>query len=133
MLCVDSGNQSGSSAHARKRSSTSRSYYVLSYTSTNHLKDGRFRRLKVQVNRPDVKLEYRAGYYAGRDFEHMKQADREQQLEDELLAELPQTDVAVYAGTPISARMTRIITWLYRSSYPDRRFRLCWRRIETTR
>jgi VWFA-related protein len=74
-------------------------YYVLGYTSSNHLKDGRFRRLKVQVNRGDVKLEYRSGYYAGRDFEHMKQADREQQLEDELVAELPQTDVAVYAGT----------------------------------
>jgi VWFA-related protein len=74
-------------------------YYVLGYTSSNHLKDGRFRRLKVQVNRGDVKLEYRSGYYPGRDFEHMKQADREQQLEDELVAELPQTDVAVYAGT----------------------------------
>jgi len=74
-------------------------YYVLGYTSANRLKDGHFRRLKVQVNRGDVKLEYRSGYYAGRDFEHMKQADREQQLEDELVAELPQTDVAVYAGT----------------------------------
>jgi hypothetical protein len=29
----------------------------------------------------------------------MKQADREEQLEDELAADLPQTDVAVYAGT----------------------------------
>jgi len=74
-------------------------YYVLGYTSTNHLKDGHFRRLKVQVSRPDVKLEYRSGYYADRDFVHMKQADREQQLEDELVAELPQTDLAVYAGT----------------------------------
>ena len=74
-------------------------YYVLGYTSTNHLKDGRFRRLRVQVNRADVKLEYRSGYYAGRDFEHMQQADREEQLQDELMAELPQTDVAVYAGT----------------------------------
>jgi hypothetical protein len=55
--------------------------------------------LKVQVNRADVKLEYRSGYYADRDFVHMKQADREQQLDDELVAELPQTDLAVYAGT----------------------------------
>ena len=73
-------------------------YYVLGYTSSNHLKDGRYRRLKVQLNRPDVKLEYRAGYYAGRDYLHMKQTDREEQLDDELAAELPQTDVAVYAG-----------------------------------
>ncbi|MGB7434464.1 MAG: VWA domain-containing protein [Candidatus Acidiferrum sp.] len=73
-------------------------YYVLGYTSTNHLKDGRYRRLKVQVNRPDIKLEYRAGYYADRDYQHMKSTDRETQLEDELAAELPETDVPVYAG-----------------------------------
>jgi len=73
-------------------------YYVLGYTSTNHVKDGRYRRLKVQVNHPDAKLEYRAGYYADRDYQHMKSSDREAQLEDELAAELPETDVAVYAG-----------------------------------
>ncbi|HTC42295.1 MAG TPA: hypothetical protein VK703_12015, partial [Candidatus Acidoferrales bacterium] len=73
-------------------------YYVLGYTSSNHLKDGRYRRLRVQVNRPDVKLEYRAGYYADRDYQHMRSTDREQQLEDELSADLSQTDVALYAG-----------------------------------
>jgi VWFA-related protein len=73
-------------------------YYVLGFTSTNPLKDGRYRHIKVQVNRPDVRLEFRSGYYAGRDFEHLNRADREQQLQDELAAELSQTDVAVYAG-----------------------------------
>ena len=73
-------------------------YYVLGFTSTNPLKDGRYRHIKVQINRPDVRLEYRSGYYAGRDFEHLNRADREQQLQDEIAAELPQTDVAVYAG-----------------------------------
>jgi len=63
------------------------------------LKDGRFRHIKVQVNRPDLKLEYRAGYYAGRDFEHSGRADRDQQLKEELASDLPATDVAVYAGT----------------------------------
>jgi VWFA-related protein len=73
-------------------------YYVLGFTSTNSLKDGRFRHLKVTINRPDLKLEYRSGYYAGRDFQHLNRTDREQQLADELDAQLPQTDVAVYAG-----------------------------------
>src|SRR6266403_103367 len=76
----------------------SSAYYVLGFTSTNALKDGRFRRLKVQLNRSDLKLDYRSGYYAGRDFEHLNRADREQQLQDELASELSQTDVAVYAG-----------------------------------
>jgi VWFA-related protein len=73
-------------------------YYVLGFTSTNPAKDGRFRHLKVQLNRQDVKLEFRPGYYAGRDFQHLNHTDREQQLADELDAQLPQTDVAVYAG-----------------------------------
>jgi len=76
----------------------SSAYYVLGFTSTNPLKDGKFRRLKVQLNRQDLKLDYRSGYYAGRDFEHLNRADREQQLQDELGSELSQTDVAVYAG-----------------------------------
>jgi VWFA-related protein len=76
----------------------SSAYYVLGFTSANALKDGKFRRLKVQLNRPDLKLDYRSGYYAGRDFEHLNRADREQQIQDELASELSQTDVAVYAG-----------------------------------
>jgi VWFA-related protein len=76
----------------------SSAYYVLGFTGTNALKDGRFRHLKVQLNRPDLKLDFRSGYYAGRDFEHLNRADREQQIQDEIASESPQTDVAVYAG-----------------------------------
>src|SRR5882672_8736603 len=76
----------------------SSAYYVLGFTSSNAMKDGRFRHLKVQLDRPDLKLDYRSGYYAGRDFEHLNRADREQQIQDELASELSQTDVAVYAG-----------------------------------
>jgi hypothetical protein len=92
----DSNDFSGVFSQVQKDTSA---YYILGYTSSNHLKDGRFRHIKVVVNRPDVKLEYRAGYYAGRDFEHSGRADREQQLQNELASDLPATDVAVYAGT----------------------------------
>ena len=92
----DSNDFSGVFTQVQKDTSA---YYVLGYTSTNHFKDGHFRRIKVQLNRPDVKLDYRAGYYADRDFEHLKKTDREQQLEDELASEMPQTDLPVYAGT----------------------------------
>src|SRR5262249_50226135 len=73
-------------------------YYVLGFTSNNPLRDGHYRHLKVVVNRPDLKLDFRAGYYADRDFEHLNRTDREQQLEDELAAQLPHVDVALYAG-----------------------------------
>jgi VWFA-related protein len=92
----DTNDFSGVFTQVQKDSSA---YYVLGFTSTNPLKDGHYRRLKVVVNRADVKLEFRPGYYAGRDYQHLNRADREAQLEDELAAELPQTDVPLYAGT----------------------------------
>src|SRR5437588_5356509 len=91
----DSNDFSSVFSQVQKDSSA---YYVLGFTSKNPLKDGRFRRLKVQVNRVDLKLDFRSGYYAGRDFEHLNRADREQQLEDELDAQLPRVDVPLYAG-----------------------------------
>jgi len=92
----DSNDFSGVFSQVQKDTSA---YYILGYSSSNRLKNGRFRHIKVLVNRPDLKLEYRAGYYAGRDFEHSGRADRVQQLKDELASDLPATDVAVYAGT----------------------------------
>ncbi len=92
----DTNDFSGVFSQVQKDTSA---YYVLGFASTNRLKDGRYRRLRVTLNRPDVKLEFRPGYYAGRDFLHLNREDRETQLEDELAAELPQTDVPLYAGT----------------------------------
>ena len=91
----DSNDFSGVFSQVQKDSSV---YYVLGFTSNNPLKDGRFRHLRVVVNRADLKLDFRSGYYADRDFEHLNRSDREQQLEDELAAQLPRVDVPLYAG-----------------------------------
>jgi VWFA-related protein len=41
-----------------------RSQYVLGYYPTNTKRDGTFRKIKVEVDRPDVRLLARRGYYA---------------------------------------------------------------------
>ena len=74
-------------------------YYVLGYSSTNPARDGRFRRIKVRLKRTDLKLEYRSGYYAPRDFAHSTKDDREQQLQDQLLSDLSSTDLSAYVST----------------------------------
>jgi VWFA-related protein len=74
----------------------SSSYYVLGFHSTNLTRDGRFRKLQIRINRPDVKLEYRPGYYAPADYKHANSDERERQLEAELSTDLPSTDVSVY-------------------------------------
>jgi hypothetical protein len=74
----------------------SAAYYVLGYSSTNPAKDGHFRRVKIRLNRPDRKLEYRSGYYAESDFRHAGRGDRERQLQDQLLTDLSATDFPVW-------------------------------------
>jgi VWFA-related protein len=71
-------------------------YYVLGYKSSNALRDGRYRHIQVKINRPGLNLEFRKGYYAPKDFQHFNAEDKQQQMEDELASELPNTDVALY-------------------------------------
>lgn len=71
-------------------------YYVLGYTSNSPMRDGKYRHIQVKVNRPGLTLEFRKGYYAPKDFQHFNKEDKQQQMEDELASELPDTDVAVY-------------------------------------
>jgi VWFA-related protein len=74
-------------------------YYVLGYSSTNPARDGRFRRIKVRLKRADLKLEYRSGYYAPRDFAHATKDDREEQLQDQLTSDLSATDLSTHVST----------------------------------
>ena len=74
-------------------------YYVIGYHSSNPARDGRYRHIMVKTRVPDVKLEFRRGYYAPRDFAHAGHEDREQMLVDELNSDLPDTDLDVYLAT----------------------------------
>jgi VWFA-related protein len=71
------------------------SYYLIGYSSTNTLRDGRFRRISVRVKRNDLRVEARSGYYADRDFAHTGRQDRERQLEEQLTAPVSATDLPV--------------------------------------
>jgi VWFA-related protein len=71
-------------------------YYVIGFRSTNPVRDGRYRRLTVKINQPNVKIEYRPGYYAPADYKHANKDERERQLQEQLASDLPATDVEVY-------------------------------------
>ena len=77
-------------------------FYLLGYSSTNDVRDGKFRRITVRVNRPDlkdVKIEARNGYYAGRAFTYTNRRDREAQLDDQIAAAVSSTDMPMIVGT----------------------------------
>lgn len=82
-------------AFARVQRDTS-AYYAIGFHSTSVLRDGRYRKLSIKINRPGIKLEYRPGYYAPSDFAHSGKEDREHELEEQLASDLPATDMAVY-------------------------------------
>src|SRR6201996_377409 len=71
-------------------------YYVIGFRSTDTAKDGRYRRLSIKINRPNVRLEYRPGYYAPADYKHANRDERERQLQEQLASDLPATDVELY-------------------------------------
>ena len=72
------------------------SYYLLGYYTTNSNADGKFRKIKITLtNGQSATLDYRQGYYAGKDYSKFNNADKERQLEDALLQPDPVTDVTI--------------------------------------
>lgn len=72
------------------------SYYILGYYSTNPAPDGRFRRIKVEVNKSlHAKLDYRSGYFASKEFRKFDSSDRERQLQEALMLGDPVTDLSL--------------------------------------
>jgi VWFA-related protein len=72
------------------------SYYIIGYYSKNEAADGKFRRIKVNFLDKNIsaKLDYRTGYYAGKQFKNFNSSDKERQLEEALtlgdpVSELP--------------------------------------------
>jgi len=73
------------------------SYYIIGYYSENTTKDGKFRRVKMDLSDKGRQLElsYRQGYYAEKEFQRFTQADKERQLEEALMLEDPLTEMTI--------------------------------------
>ncbi len=71
-----------------------RSYYIVGYYSANPAQDGRYRRIRVTLaGRPQAKLDFRSGYFAGKEFGQFSSDDKERQLEEALALGDPITDL----------------------------------------
>ena len=72
------------------------SYYIIGYYTTNTAQDGKFRRIKISL-KADVaaNLDYRQGYFAGKQFSKFTAADKERQLEDALMLPDPITELTI--------------------------------------
>ncbi|MCL5745057.1 MAG: VWA domain-containing protein [Acidobacteria bacterium] len=73
------------------------SYYIIGYYTSNQALDGKFRRVKISLREgtPAASLDYRQGYYAGKEFSKFTAADKERQLEDALMLGDPITELTI--------------------------------------
>jgi VWFA-related protein len=72
------------------------SYYIIGYYTSNANLDGKFRRIKIALREGLAgDLDYRQGYYAGKDFKKFTTADKERQLEDALMLGDPITELTI--------------------------------------
>jgi VWFA-related protein len=69
------------------------SYYLLGYSPSNTRSDGRFRKIRVEVTRPGMKVEARPGYYAPKNFRQFTREDKEAQLEQAINLDEPFLDL----------------------------------------
>ncbi len=103
-LALDTGgkvlqdtNDLGQVFEAVRKDSTS--YYLLGYNSSNPKRDGKFRRIRVEVNIPGAHLKYRQGYFAPASFTQFSKTDKERHLEDAVTTERPFSDIPFLIAT----------------------------------
>ncbi len=72
-------------------------YYILGYYTTNTVKNGKFRKIKVTLNDATMlaDLDFSQGYWAEKEFAKFNAADKERQLEDALMLGDPITDLTI--------------------------------------
>src|ERR1700690_1361397 len=94
-------------------------YYLVGYyLNANVKRDGSWHAVRVKVNAPGAQGRYRNGYYAPRDFQHLEQASRDEQLAEAMHSDNPVVELPIAVETamfrlnneqvyvPISAKLS---------------------------
>jgi len=94
------------------------SYYLIGYTPSNARSDGRFRRIRVEVNRPGVKVQARPGYFAPKDFRQFTRQDKDLQLQQAMDLDVPFVDLPFVVDTAYFARPDKKYTLVVAAKIP---------------
>lgn len=72
------------------------SYYIVGYYTSNGNLDGKFRRIKISLNNNlTASLDYRQGYFAGKQFGKFTTAEKDRQLEEAFALGDPVTELTI--------------------------------------
>lgn len=90
---LDSNDLEGGIVKAQKSIS---SYYIIGYYTSNQNLDGKFRRVKITLNNGvTASLDFRQGYFAGKQFSKFTAADKDRQLEEAFMLGDPITELTI--------------------------------------
>ncbi|MBN2242331.1 MAG: VWA domain-containing protein [Acidobacteria bacterium] len=89
-MFADSNDLSLAMRQARE---DTRTYYVIGYLSSNPEEDGKYRKIKVEILRPDLKVKHRPGYYAAKSFRQLNDEERDLQLQQAMDIQKPFVDL----------------------------------------
>jgi VWFA-related protein len=90
---LDSNDLSAGIVQAQRSVS---SYYIIGYYTSNEAQDGKYRRVRISLNGGlSAGLDYRQGYFAGKQFGKFTLADKERQLEEALMLGDPITELTI--------------------------------------
>jgi hypothetical protein len=79
-------------------------YYVLGYISTNRKEDGKYRKIRIELNQPNTKIAHRPGYFASKAYGQLNQQERDLQLTQAMNVERPFVDVPMILQTDFFRR-----------------------------
>jgi VWFA-related protein len=68
-------------------------YYILGYLSSNSKEDGKYRKIRVELIRPGLRIAHRPGYFAAKAFGQLSQQEKDLQLAQAMNVERPFVDV----------------------------------------
>jgi VWFA-related protein len=72
---------------------TTSKYYVIGYYAEDIDKEGKFRKIKVKVNRPDLKIITRKGYYEDKPYKDYTPFEKSIQLAEYITQDITQDDI----------------------------------------
>ena len=73
-------------------------YYVLGYYPRDTAEQGRFRKIKVEVDRPRVKLSFHEGYFEDKEFSKQSKAEKRRALERMLYSNAMPSEIPLRVG-----------------------------------
>ncbi len=71
------------------------SYYLLGYSSADKKKEGKYRKIKIEISRKNLEISYRKGYYEDKPYKKYTDLEKRLQLAEMIIKDIPRNDIRI--------------------------------------